>query len=254
MRKRQLLVALFILTSPTVALCQRSKQPSRVTASSNVQNEIKEAILQRLNALKRGDTKTYLSYYGGDCIVTSDAGALVKPEAITKEWADDSHYGITYSDGGLADLQVHSYGDIAVASFRVNLDEDWAGQRLYGSSRFTDVFARRGGRWLLVAHDEIPIPNARRVALKVDQNVLDAYAGEYQLTPSFIVKVKREGDNLMEQWPGERAFSADVPVSETTFVVRGSGGESIYVKDASGRVTKFIFRTASGDLVAKRIR
>lgn len=67
------------------------------------------------------------------------------------------------------DVQVHAYGDIAVANFRTELDQDWSGQKLLETSRFTDVFARRGGRWLLVAHHETPIPNARRVAVKVDQ-------------------------------------------------------------------------------------
>jgi hypothetical protein len=44
-----------------------------------------------------------------------------------------------------------------------------------------------------VVHDEIPIPNARRVTVKVDPNIFDAYAGEYQMTPTFIIKVKRDG-------------------------------------------------------------
>jgi ketosteroid isomerase-like protein len=252
--RRQLVLTLFVLISAGLTHSQASKEPSSAGALSKVENEIKQAIRQRLDAVARGDEKTYVSYFGDDCIVTSDTGALVKPEAIAKEWADDLHSGIMFKGSELVDFQVHSYGDIAVASFRRDLDEDWAGQKLFGASRFTDVFSRRGGHWLLVAHHETPIPNARRLAVKVDPTVFDAYTGEYQLTPNHIVKVKRDGDKLIDQWPGDTGYSEDVPVSESTFVARGGEGEVIYVKDESGRVTHFILRLDKGDLIAKKIK
>jgi ketosteroid isomerase-like protein len=139
---------------------------------------VKEAIHQRLDALRRGDGNAYNSYYGDDCIVTSDNGALVKPQEIVKEWANDRHSGIVYRGSEPMDVQVHAYGDMAVASFRTELDQEWGGQKPFETCCYTDVFARRGGRWLLVGHHETPIPNARRVAVKVDPAVFDAYAGE----------------------------------------------------------------------------
>lgn len=250
--KRQLFFALFIEIFSAVALSQVSKES--VQDLSKVEKEVNEVIHQRLDALRRGDAKAYASYFGDDCIITGDNGALVKPEQIANEWANDLHSGIIYKGGEPMDVQVHAYGDIAVANFRTELDQDWSGQKLLETSRFTDVFARRGGRWLLVAHHETPIPNARRVAVKVDPTVFDAYAGEYQITPSFIVKVKREGDKLMDQWPGGTGYDEDVPVSETTFVARGELGEVIYVKDETGKVSHFIVRTGLGDLIAKKIK
>jgi hypothetical protein len=119
-------------------------------------------------------------------------------------------------------FQVHVYGDIAVASFRLELDEDWAGQKLFGAASFADVFARRGGRWLLVAHRETPVPNARRRPAKTVPGLFDAFVGEYAITPTYMIKVKRNGDKLMELWPGDTAFSEDVPVADSTFVARGA--------------------------------
>jgi ketosteroid isomerase-like protein len=252
--KRTLVVALLILAWPALTCCQATKEPSSPAISANVENEIREAIRQRLEAVYRGDAKAYVTYFGDDCIITGDNGALVKPEAIVKEWADDLHSGATFKASDLMDFQVHSYGDIAVASFRIDLDQDRDGQKLFESSRFTDVFARRGGRWLLVVHHETTIPNARRVAAKVDPAVFDAYAGEYQLPLNQTVKIKREGDKLMEQWPGATEYSEEVPVSESTFVARGELGEVIYVKDKTGKVSHFIIRTGSGDLIAKKIK
>jgi hypothetical protein len=45
-----------------------------------------------------------VSYFGDDCIITSDNGALVKPEGIAKEWADDLHADITFKGGEPLDV------------------------------------------------------------------------------------------------------------------------------------------------------
>ncbi len=252
--RRQFVLALFILVSASLAHSQASKKPSSAGASAKAENEVKQAIRQRLALLARRDMKTYLTYFADDCIVIDDNGAVMKSQDIVKESADELQSGIIYRADAPLDFRVRSYGDTAVATFRLNYDEDWAGQKTYSSARLTDVLVRRGRRWLVVSHQETPIPYARSVAAKVDPSVFDAYVGEYQLTPNFIVKVKRAGDQLMDQWPGDAVYTADVPVSETTFVARGGLGEAIYVKDESGRVTHFIFRTASGDLIAKKIK
>ena len=250
--KRQLFVALIAFTSTLLIHSQTSKTPS--TPQANVEREVREVIRQRIEALRRGDVRTYASFFASDCVITSDTGALLTPKEIAREFASALHSGITYKGSEPMDVKFYAYGDMAVANFRLELDEDWGGQKLLGSSRFTDVFARRGERWQLVAHQETPIPNTRRLAVKVDPSVFDAYAGEYQLTPNYIVKVKREGDKLMDQWPEDTEYVEGVPLSETTFVARGQAGEMIYVRDETGKVSHFILRTVSGDLIAKKIK
>jgi ketosteroid isomerase-like protein len=252
--KSHILLLIFASTVSLFAYPQAVDNPSGAQGAPQVEKEIADVIQQRLHALRQGDARSYATFFAEDCISTSDSGALVKAADISGEWLQDQHSGITYTGSAPKELRVHSYGDIAVANFRLDLDEDWSGQKLFGSSRLTDVFARRNGRWLLVAHHEVPIPNARRLAVKVDPNSYDAYAGEYQLTPTYIVNVKRDGDRLMDQWPGDPAYVEDVPVSESTFVARGEPGEVIYGKDQAGKVTHFILRTQAGDLIAKKIK
>jgi ketosteroid isomerase-like protein len=253
------LVAMLLLSAyPILAHCQDVKSPpskGSSSKSSKIASEVKEVIRQRHDALRRGDVKTYLSYFADDCIITDDDGSVTHtPQSIAKTWGDDHRYGIAYQGGELTEFAVRASGVTAVARYRVDLDEDWSGQKIYPSYRDTDVLVRRAGRWLLLSHTETPIPYARRLAVKVDRALLDAYTGEYHLTPNYIVKVKREGDQLMEQWPGEKDFSPDLPVSESTFVSRGSLGQVIYVRDQDGKVTHFIFRTESGDVIAQKTK
>jgi uncharacterized protein (TIGR02246 family) len=253
MQRHIFLAAFVVISAPLMLQHTQGNESASSQSSSALENEIKDAIRQRLDALRRGDAKAYLTFFADDCLITSDNGSFVKPGQIAKDWLDTTGHGVIYKGSDPLDVRVHFYGDIAVATFRLELDEDWSGQKLLGASRLTNVFAKREGRWLLVADQETPVPHARRQAAQVDPSNFDAYAGEYRLTPTYIVKVKREGNKLMDQWPGDATYVEDVPVSASTFVVRGEPGESIYVKDEAGKVTHFISRTPSGDLIAQKI-
>jgi len=252
--KDQLILGLAFLASTALLQGQANEKLVSAQSQSRIENEVGEAIRQRLDAVRRGDVKGYVSDFAEDCIVTSDDGLLIKPEHIAKEWAHNLQSGITFKGSQPLDLQVHVYGETVVASFRVDLDSDWAGQKVFEASRITDVFTLRGGRWLLVAHHETPIPNARRVGVKVDPNVFDSYAGDYQITPNYIVKVKREGDKLMDLWPDDSEYTEDMAVSESTFFARGEAGEITYVRGENGKVTHFVLRGFGGDLIAQKIK
>src|SRR5215467_834809 len=115
-----------------------SPNPTKVKA------EIRDAIRQRLAALRSYDRKAYAGFFAGDCFVTGDAGERIKPEEIAASWSRDSRSGISYHGSDVLELEVHAYVDIAIAAYRLELDEDWSGQKQLGSSRHTDVFARRG--------------------------------------------------------------------------------------------------------------
>jgi ketosteroid isomerase-like protein len=245
-----LLITTFALSAPLRNSSSTNSSP--LPDSSLVESEIHDAIRERLAALRRQDAAAYASFFAPDCLLTSDDGALSKPQDVTGEWSANYRAGIIFHGSDALDLEVHSYGELAVAAFRLELDEDWSGQKVMNAFRYTNVFAHRNGRWLLIASQETAIPNARRLAAKVDPAFFDSYAGEYELTPRYLVKVKREGDQLMELWPGDTSFVTDIPVDQSTFVSRGAAGEIIYAKNSAGKVTHFIYRTAGGDLIARK--
>jgi ketosteroid isomerase-like protein len=250
-------VFLFVLAIASLPIATQKVARAEVSTPQvfpKVEAEVRDAIHQRLAAVRREDAKAYGGFFAEDCLLTSDSGARVKAEDIARDWSRDNHSGISYHGSEALDLTIHVYAETAIASYRLELDEDWAGQRLSGASRVTDVFAHRNGRWLIIAHQETPIPNLRRVAVQVDPDVFDAYAGEYEFMPEYVVKVKRQGDKLMDLWPGDADYVEDVPIDQNTFVARGEPGEMIYVKDANGKVTHFILRTVGGDLIAKKTK
>ena len=89
--------------------------------------------------------------------------------------------------------------------------------------------------------------------VKVDPSVFDAYVGEYELRPGFVLRVFREGDKLMTQATGQEKFEI-VPESETTFAPRAFPAKLTFVKDAEGRVTGVRLSQGGRETNGKKIK
>jgi CubicO group peptidase (beta-lactamase class C family) len=96
---------------------------------------------------------------------------------------------------------------------------------------------------------EIP---RERVAIKIDPKILDAYVGQYELRPDFIITMTREGDSLMTQATGQPKFEL-FPESETKFVLKVVDAQVTFVKDDKGVVTHLILHQGP-DQKAKKIK
>ena len=99
--------------------------------------------------------------------------------------------------------------------------------------------------------DKYEIPSAKTVA-KVDPKIYDAYVGQYELAPNFIMTVSREGDRLMVQ-PTGQSKSEIFPESETTFFPKEIEASLTFVKDEKGNVTQLILHQ-NGEHPAKKIK
>ena len=69
----------------------------------------------------------------------------------------------------------------------------------------------------------------------IDPKVFDAYVGEYEVGPNFVMRVFREGDKFMTQATGQPAFEI-FPESETVFSPRAFPAKLTFIKDADGKV------------------
>ncbi len=65
-------------------------------------------------------------------------------------------------------------------------------------SRFTDTFLKRGRRWQVVARHYSRIPT-ERTAINLDSKIYDAYIGQYEIAPSVVLDIIKEGEKLMSQ-------------------------------------------------------
>ena len=112
---------------------------------------------------------------------------------------------------------------------------------------------RRVARDLLAIYYGQPytVPAPRTVA-KVDPSIYDQYVGKYELTPTFIMTVTREGNSLMTQATGQQKFEV-FPESETQFFPKVIEATITFEKDASGKVVALVLTQGGRDQSAKKI-
>ncbi len=87
----------------------------------------------------------------------------------------------------------------------------------------------------------------------IDPKVFDAYVGEYEIGPGFVMRIFREGDKFMSQATGQPAFEI-FPESETVFSPRAFPAKLTFIKDADGKVTAIRLDQGGRAMNAKRIK
>jgi CubicO group peptidase (beta-lactamase class C family) len=88
---------------------------------------------------------------------------------------------------------------------------------------------------------------------KVDPASYDAYVGEYELTPSFILTVFKEGDKLITQATGQGKIPLE-PAGEGKFVVTELKASITFEKDADGKVNGLTLVQNGRTMKAKKIK
>ncbi len=89
--------------------------------------------------------------------------------------------------------------------------------------------------------------------IKIDPKVYDAFAGDYELAPSFVITVTNEAGKLMAQATGQPKFEL-FPLSETEFFLKVVAAQVTFVKNEQGRVTQLILSQNGQKTPGKKIR
>jgi len=95
-------------------------------------------------------------------------------------------------------------------------------------------------------------PAKEHKAIKLDQKTFDAYAGEYQLTPTFTIRFSREGDRFFGQATGQPRFEIFAE-TETDFFFGDLDAQITFIKDDKGQVTHAVLHQNNVDQKARRI-
>jgi len=207
------------------------------------QDEVLAAIRARLAASAANDTKEW-SRWVADDMITPLEGEMPSKAAWVKThaaWPRD----VKYWYGPLQDPKVRVHGDTAVVVYHAEQFTKVGAETTSVHKWQIETHERRGERWQLVGVADATIPR-EPVAVKVDARILDAYVGEYEWAPAMVSKVRRDGDALSEEMPGQ-GTSPLAAENETTFFFPGAAASGdatriVFVKNAEGRVTHYLYR------------
>jgi CubicO group peptidase (beta-lactamase class C family) len=110
--------------------------------------------------------------------------------------------------------------------------------------RIADIYLEQ----VMVDEEESPSSESEAREVTVSVEILDKYAGSYQITPWRLLTVVREGDHLsmMENNGSKSRMKA---VSDSTFVVSTTGGRVIFSQPEEGRSQRLTYRGQEGNRI-----
>jgi ketosteroid isomerase-like protein len=129
--------------------------PERAGAADATEDAVRKAEEARFAATVKADFAALDSLLADDLTYThSNAKVETKKELL--DLMRSGHY--KYNSLQPEDMKVRAYGDTAVINGTAAVDVVSGGNPLKLKVRFTDVWAKRGGRWQLVAWQSTRIP------------------------------------------------------------------------------------------------
>jgi CubicO group peptidase (beta-lactamase class C family) len=97
-----------------------------------------------------------------------------------------------------------------------------------------------------------PLPTPRR-EVAVDSRILDEYVGEYELAPSFIVKIVNDKGRLISEATGQPKVELFAE-SPSKFFLKDVDAQVEFIRDASGKVTGLSLTQGGMTMPAKKIK
>lgn len=201
-------------------------------------------------------------------IQTQDVASAIKEYRTLKVGANAAEYDFAETELnqlGYQLLQAKKLSD-AVAIFKLNVEMFPQSANVYDS--LGEAYMNNGDKELAIANYkkslELDPKNSNATVrlreltgetkeIKVDPKILDTYAGEYQLAPTFTITVTVEDGKLMAQATGQQKFEL-FAASETDFYLKVVPAQVSFVKDAEGKVTEMVLTQNGRKGTGKKIK
>jgi CubicO group peptidase (beta-lactamase class C family) len=103
----------------------------------------------------------------------------------------------------------------------------------------------------LAENGKVVLPSERK-EVHIDPKIFDGYVGDYALTPSFILKVTRDGDRFITQATGQGQVEI-FPEGDHDFFAKMVDAQITFVADEQGRATALILHQAGMDQRGERV-
>ena len=153
MKRTYALALVVALSAAPAAWAQTadSKKPAAAPAKAGdggVEEALTKIERETLAALLKKDTAAFGRAFSDDAVlVTPDGPTQTKAQLI----ADVKSGDLVITSSEMSDVKVRAFGDTAVVTYMTVDKGKYKGQEISGRYRWTDVFVRRGGAWLIVA-------------------------------------------------------------------------------------------------------
>jgi ketosteroid isomerase-like protein len=240
-------------------------------ASANAKRNITVAILTALAAPALADNRVRITQYEqelSDAITNGTADVwrrYLDPDVIYAE-EDDSYKGtdgmvkevhpLPQGLGGEIKVELLSYhedGDTAVALFRQHEIERYYGQTIHASYLLSTVWKKRADGWKQI-EGQVLAERTDPPSIALPTNDLQKFAGTYKLKdsePTYTITLT--DGKLMGGRTGKAPSEWNAETRDVFFIKGDLRIRKIFQYDATGRVTGFVERRESWDILWNKV-
>jgi ketosteroid isomerase-like protein len=202
-----------------------------------------------LDAIAPGDRRVWEQALAADAVYIDESGAILDRAEFLKQL-------VPLPAGASGNLKIASYsaridGDLALVIHTDDEQENYHGQALSAQYLSTETWHREAGEWkLYMVHTYAVMKDPPVISLPSDE--LQQYAGRYVAGSDLIYVIRWDGKQLTGGREGSSSKPLQVEVRDVLFVAGQPRIRKIFQRDSDGKITGFVDRRESWDLVWHR--
>ena len=153
----------------------------------------------------------------------------------------------------VSDWNCEVHGDVAVTSFIDNQERtDAKGQVMHARFRSVETWLNQSGDWRMIGSETVALVDDP-APIAIAPAALDEYAGTYQASSGQRFAFARIGQDLTASADGQEAVVQKAEARDIFFTPGGARAIKIFQRDASGRVSGFVYHRAGRDILFARL-
>jgi hypothetical protein len=149
------------------------------------------------------------------------------------------------------DWECRVHGNTAVTSFIDVVELGPAGQRQEYRYRSVETWLEKKGSWKMIGSETLTLQEDPP-AVALDQKTLDEYVGSYEASPETNMTFTLQGGRLLASLNGGGAVAQQAQARDILFSPGRSATPKVFQRDDAGRITGFVYLSASHSLIFKR--
>ena len=224
------------------------------SASSDANNSVTVTLRAKdqalLDAIAPGTKKVWEDALASEAVYVDESGMILDRKAFL-----DQLTPLPAGASGkleIANYQAHVSGDLATVIHLDNEQETYHGQNLTAQYLTTETWRRDGDEWkLYLIHTYAVLKDPPTITLP--EKELRQYVGEYSAAPDLTYVISFDGQRLVGGKKGTSPKPLDVEVRDVLFVPGQPRIRKIFQRNESGKITGFVDRRESWDLVWKKV-
>jgi hypothetical protein len=202
-----------------------------------------------LDAIVPGNRKVWEDALAADAVYVDESGAITDRAEFLKQ-LEPMPAGISGSIQ-ITSFSAHISGDLATVIHTDDEQENFHGQTLYARYLTTETWRNEAGEWKLhLVHVYAVLKDPPAISLPAD--VLQQYTGRYLAGNDLVYVIEWDGKQITGGRQGGAVKPLMVEVRDVLFIAGQPRIRKIFQRDAAGKITGFVDRRESWDLLWHR--